>query len=126
MLGPIAALFDMIEDADRSSFALRGESNLFRCYEQEGQAHRLMSLLSQKELMLSLCTRLTDPIGVLFGTDTDISELKSATIVLARVGDGKREFGRIGVIGPTRMDYKRVITVLRTMAQTMSDLLSGE
>lgn len=123
MLGPIAALFDMIEDADRSTFALRGESNLFRCYKQEGQAHRLMSLLSQKELMLSLCTRLTEPIGVLFGTDTDISELKSATIVLARFGDGKRELGRIGVIGPTRMSYERVIPSLEYFAEKLSKVI---
>lgn len=123
MIGPIALLFDMIEESNHSSFTLRGESNLFRCYKHDGEAQRLMELLSQKELMLSLCSGVEAPVGVLFGNDTDINELKSATIVLARYGTGSRDIGRIGVIGPTRMSYQRVIPSLEYFANKLSKVI---
>lgn len=119
-----AALFELIEDAKQSHFNLRGESNLFRCYSQGGEAHRLFELLSQKELMLSLIQGVPEPVGVLFGKDTDITDLKPATIVLAKYSTGGHELGQIGVIGPMRMSYERVIPSLEYFAKKMSKVIS--
>ena len=124
LLSLIAGIFDMIDEVKRSSLSVKGESNLFRCYSRDGEVQRVMELISQKDVMLSLLDRVNAPIGVLFGGDTDISELHPATIIIAGYGRGGHEFGKIGVIGPTRMSYDRVIPSLEYFADKMSKVIS--
>ncbi len=123
VLSFIAPLFELIEDAKSSKIMLRGESKLFRCISHDGEVLRLMELLSQKELMLSLLSSVDSPVGVLFGNDTDINELKPATIVLAKYGTEGHTLGQIGVIGPTRMSYDRLIPSLEYFAEKMSEVI---
>ncbi len=117
-------IFDMLSEIKRSVFAIRGESNLFRCYSRDGEVQRAMELLSQKDVMLSLLSQVTSPVGVLFGDDTKISELQPATIVIANYSHNGHELGKIGVIGPTRMSYDRVIPSLEYFASKMSKVIS--
>ncbi len=124
LMSLIGDIFDMINEIKRSSFALRGESNLFRCYSRDGDVQRAMELLSQKDVMLSLLSQVTSPVGVLFGDDTEISELQPATLVIAKYSHGGHELGKIGVIGPTRMSYDRVIPSLEYFASKMSKVIS--
>ncbi|MBQ8550481.1 MAG: heat-inducible transcription repressor HrcA [Clostridia bacterium] len=119
-----ADVFGMISDIKHSSLTLRGESNLFRCYSRDGEVQRAMELLSQKDVMLSLFNKVTSPVGVLFGDDTEISELQPATLVIARYGHDGHELGKIGVIGPTRMSYDRVIPSLEYFASKMSKVIT--
>ena len=120
----IAPLFELIEDSKSSKIILRGESKLFRCCNHDGEVFRLFELLSQKELMLSLFSSVESPIGVLFGNDTDINELKPTTIVLAKYGTAEHTLGQIGIIGPTRMSYERLIPSLEYFAKKMSEVIS--
>jgi transcriptional regulator of heat shock response len=91
---------------------------------RDGEVQRAMELLSQKDVMLSLFNKVTSPVGVLFGDDTEISELQPATLVIARYGHGGHELGKIGVIGPTRMSYDRVIPSLEYFASKMSKVIT--
>lgn len=120
-----AAAFELIEDAKLSSLSIRGESNLFRCYNRDGEVQRIMELLAQKDVMLSLLSRVDTPVGVLFGNDTEINELQPTTLVVAKYNRGGHELGRIGIIGPTRMSYDRVIPSLEYFADKMSRVLSN-
>lgn len=120
----VAPLFELIEDAKSSKIMLRGESKLFRCCNHDGEVFRLFETLSQKELMLSLLSSVDSPVGVLFGNDTDINELKPTTIVLAKYGSGGHTLGQIGIIGPTRMSYDRLIPSLEYFAEKMSEVIS--
>ncbi len=124
LMSLLGDIFDMINEIKRSSLTLRGESNLFRCYSRDGDVQRAMELLSQKEVMLSLLSQVTTPLGVLFGNDTEISELQPATLVVAKYSHGGHELGKIGVIGPTRMSYDRVIPSLEYFASKMSKVLT--
>ncbi len=117
-------IFEMISEIRCSNLTLRGESNLFRCYSRDGEVQRAMELLSQKDTMLSLLSKIDDPVGVIFGGDTEISELQPATLIVARYSHGGRELGKIGVIGPTRMSYDRVIPSLEYFASKMSKVIS--
>ncbi len=124
LLPLVAGIFDMIDEAKRSSLSVRGESNLFRCYSRDGEVQRVMELISQKDIMLSLLNRVSTPVGVLFGGDTDIVELQPATIIIAGYGRDGHEFGKIGIIGPTRMSYDRVIPSLEYFADKMSKVIN--
>lgn len=52
-------------------------------------------------------------------------ELKDCSVITASYRVGNHTSGTLGIIGPTRMNYSRVISVLDYMGKAISDLLSG-
>ena len=64
-------------------------------------------------------------VTIRIGTENGEPEMSDCSIVTAqyRVGDGAT--GTLGIIGPTRMNYNRVIPVLEFMGHAVSELLSS-
>ena len=60
---------------------------------------------------------------VLVGPENVAQELKDTSVVMTKfdIGDGLQ--GMIGVVGPTRMDYSQVISVLNGMVQNIEGVL---
>ena len=53
-----------------------------------------------------------------------VPELNDCSIVSASYRVGDHSNGTLGIIGPTRMNYNRVISVLDFMGRALSDVLS--
>ena len=65
-----------------------------------------------------------DAIKVLIGDETGLEEMRDTSIVLANYNAGGLFSGKIGVIGPTRMDYARIVSSLETINAQLSNILS--
>ncbi len=86
-----------------------------------------MSTLEQKELLKGLFeaeNARTDPgteIQVYIGDETPVQTMKDCSIVTANyvLGEGLR--GTIGIVGPKRMDYEKVVTTLRTLVAQLNE-----
>ena len=61
-------------------------------------------------------------IQVYIGSETPVQAMKDCSVVTAtyELGDGMK--GTVGIIGPKRMDYDKVITTLKTMRHALDDL----
>lgn len=105
-----------------------GATNIFKYPElSDGQnASRLLSTLEQKELLKDLFTE--DPenkhrneIQVYIGDETPVPSMKDCSVVTANyvLSDGLR--GSIGVVGPKRMDYDKVVTTLKSLITQLED-----
>ena len=55
----------------------------------------------------------------------DVPEMNDCSIVTARYRVGDQASGTLGIIGPTRMNYNRVIPVLEFMSRAVSEILSN-
>lgn len=84
----------------------------------------LVGLLEDGLSMLRVLSELmrSRDVEVRIGGENLSAALGHASFVAARYGDGDAG-GVIGVIGPTRMDYRRAIAAVRTVADTVSDVL---
>lgn len=76
-----------------------------------------------KVLSLSENTE-ADAIKVLIGDETGLDEMRDTSVVLANYNAGGLFSGKIGVIGPTRMDYARIVSSLETINAQLSTILS--
>ncbi|MDR1965563.1 MAG: heat-inducible transcriptional repressor HrcA [Synergistaceae bacterium] len=95
LTGSLARLFDVPDFQDIGRFRA-----LFSILEQEGELARLLSGYGQK-----------DGIGVIIGEENKVPELEDCSVVLSSsISDGTRT--TLGVIGPKRMNYEKVISVL--------------
>lgn len=63
--------------------------------------------------------------SVRIGPENNVPEMNDCSLVTATYRIGDDNVGTIGIIGPTRMNYGKVIAVLDYMGKSLSDMLSG-
>ncbi len=61
---------------------------------------------------------------IIIGDETGLEEMKDTSIVLMDYHAGDRMKGRIGVIGPTRMDYARIVSSLENISSRLETILN--
>lgn len=88
----------------------------------------MIKLLDQKERLLGILAESLengDEVVVKVGSDSGLA-VNDLAVVTARYRGPNRSYGRIGVIGPMRMDYARVVTTLVNISQSLSGLFMGK
>lgn len=104
-----------------------GATNIFKYPELSDtqRASQLISTLEQKELLKGLFDEAPSAsdseIQVYIGDETPVQTMKDCSVVTANyvLGDGLR--GTIGIIGPKRMDYEKVVSTLRTLVSQLNE-----
>jgi heat-inducible transcriptional repressor len=94
------------------------------------QKDRMLDILELMEARNWLDTLLRRQIGperveVVIGEENRDKTLKDLSLVLGRYGVPKKIGGTIGVIGPTRMDYRKAISTVNYMSGILSYLMAG-
>jgi len=85
-------------------------------------AARLLELLErQRELASIVHELLQGDLTVRIGAENPV-ELRDCALVLAPYGEGEGA-GTVGVLGPTRMDYHRSMTAVRSVSERLGDAL---
>lgn len=111
-----------------------GATNIFKYPELSDteNASKLISILEQKELLKGLFDESQAPsasdsqIQVYIGDETPVKTMKDCSVVTANyvLGDGLR--GTIGIIGPKRMDYEKVVGTLRTLVTQLNETFNKQ
>lgn len=88
---------------------------------------KLFATLAQKDRLLHLLRRSIEgkEIRIFIGAESELSEAASLSVVVAPYAQGDRVLGTLAVIGPTRMNYGRIIPLVEYTAQAVSRLLQS-
>ena len=116
-------------DTAKTKLALGGTSNIlnFPEYSDVEKAKGFLSVLETKDKLIHLLENQGEmAFTVRIGPETGIPELKDCSLVTATYHLSDNTHGTIGVIGPTRMQYGRVLSILNAMGQQLSDLLEQD
>ena len=112
---------------DASDVIVGGSANLLEYpeYSDVNKARSFLSVLESKDTLRRLLGRESSmEISIRIGPENQLPELNDCSIVTASYRVGDHSTGTLGIIGPTRMNYNRVISVLAFMARALSDVLS--
>ena len=112
-----------------------GATNIFKYPElSEGEkASRLLGTFEQKDLLKDLIAEVNDKedengtgIQVYIGDEMPLQSMKDCSIVTANyeLGEGLR--GTIGIIGPKRMDYEKVVRTLKNLMTQLDETFKNE
>jgi heat-inducible transcriptional repressor len=112
---------DMLVAGQTRLIGVQDLSNLDRLRE-------LFEAFSRKREILSVLERTLRAQGVriFIGEETGMAPLDGVSLVTASYGAGGRTLGVLGVIGPTRMAYERVIPVVQAAASVLSEALGQD
>ncbi len=105
-----------------------GQTNLMACADlaDVGRLRDLFETFQHKNELLQLlevCAR-APGVRLFIGEESGFTALDGCSVVTASYGVDGRVLGAVGVIGPTRMAYERVIPVVQATAGLLSDALN--
>ena len=115
------------QGGDASDVVVGGSTNLLEYpeYSDVNKARNFLSVLESKDTLRKLLGRDGGmEISIRIGPENQVPELNDCSIVTASYRVGDHSTGTLGIIGPTRMNYNRVISVLDFMGRALSDVLS--
>lgn len=110
---------------------VRGQSNLLESVEALQDLERIRLLfndLENKQGVLNLLelTREAEGVRIFIGSESNLASLSGSSLIAAPYFDASRTIiGAIGVIGPTRLNYARIIPMVDYTARIISRLLTG-
>jgi len=127
----LAEAMQVIEDkmsrTDYSDVIIGGGANMLSYpeYQDISKAQNFLSVLeSRDKLKKALATGNGMEVTIRIGPENTLPELSDCSILTATYQAGGQSKGTLGIIGPTRMNYSRAISVLRYMGMALSELLS--
>ena len=68
----------------------------------------------------------SDDITISIGDENYKPQAKECSIISAEYSLGDRPVGKIGLIGPRRIDYSRVITILAQVVKELNNILNNQ
>ncbi|MFC7292377.1 heat-inducible transcriptional repressor HrcA [Hirschia litorea] len=120
------------EDPDRGrSLIIRGRANLLgddQLAEDINKVRDLFSYLDKTESLIKVLDEARDAEGVrlFIGAENKLFSLSGSSVIVAPYMNSDRKVvGALGVIGPTRLNYARVIPMVDYTAQVVGRLLNG-
>ncbi|MGI6664301.1 MAG: heat-inducible transcriptional repressor HrcA [Christensenellaceae bacterium] len=121
------ALSNMQPKAEKE-IVLDGAQNIFNYpeYRDVEKARSFLSLLETKDALYQMLSQASSmEFTIRIGKENEIEELHDMSIVTAtyRLGDGQK--GSFGVIGPTRMNYARILSVLQFVGTSLNEIFLG-
>jgi heat-inducible transcriptional repressor len=127
-LQALDVVLECLGEADEDRVVTGGVSALLAHpeFSDPGVVRPLMGLLEDGLSMLKVLSDVmrSPDVAVRIGHENPAPALEHASFVAARYGAGDSG-GIVGVIGPTRMDYGRAMAAVRTVSDTLSDVLEA-
>tara|TARA_B100000676_G_scaffold39684_1_gene37549 strand:- start:239 stop:1282 length:1044 start_codon:yes stop_codon:yes gene_type:complete len=115
---------------DQARLIVKGQANLLDDVHAIADLERIRDLfdkLDEGQHMMGLLnlTQNADGVSIFIGADNDLFQLSGCSTIVAPVSDQDGRFiGALGVIGPTRMNYARIIPMVDYTAKVVGRLLS--
>lgn len=115
---------------DRQNLIVRGQSNLLKDVTAQDDLERIRQLfddLEQKRDLVQLLglSENADGVRIFIGSENKLFSLSGSSLIVAPFHDDKRKIvGVLGVIGPTRINYARIIPMVDYTAKLVSRLLT--
>lgn len=129
LLGEVlSAVVEIIQSIDNVQVFLSGTKNLlgFPEFSDVEKAKGIFQTLEEKEMLITLLGNSTDEdVQIIIGNENDMEQMKDCSVIKTNYKLGDQVYGSIGIIGPTRMDYSQVVSVLRGLVKNIDVVLKA-
>ena len=118
------------DPADRPVLIVRGQANLLQDNSALADLDRVRRLLDELEGKQEIARLLdnardAEAAKIFIGAENKLFSLSGSSVIAAPYKDGDGQVvGVVGVIGPTRLNYARIVPMVDFTAQTLSRLLT--
>ena len=124
VIKPIVEQINRVVQESNHDIYLEGANRVFDFPEFKtiDIAKNFLNILDQKEVVLDLLNNgFAKDINVYIGDENEYEDLKDFSIVTFKHTIENKDLGTIGIIGPTRMDYSKVISVMKYISKKLNE-----
>lgn len=125
----IDAVAEVIRAEEEVEIYTSGATNIFRYPEltENGKASELISAFEEKKELTDLVNETMANseergIQIYIGQEAPVQTMRDCSVVTATYELGEGLQGTIGIIGPKRMDYEKVVNTLKTLTEQLDDI----
>ena len=122
--GLLSAIYELCREINDGQYYQSGITQLLEYDEMRQEAKELLSLLSRRKDVVDLVWGDKYGLQITIGKENNNQELTGSAVIVSRYNIGKDNLGAIGLIGPVRLDYARLVPRLEYFTQTLSKLLT--
>jgi heat-inducible transcriptional repressor len=120
----------IVEEQISDDLFIEGSSYIFDYPEftDLDKMKKIFQMFEKKHSLLRLLDKVakTDGIKIFIGSENQIYDMKDCALVASPYGRGGHVLGSIGIIGPTRMNYGKVIPIVDYAAHLVSKIIEDE
>jgi heat-inducible transcriptional repressor len=122
----IPVLYESLSSSESPEIYMEGATNIFNYpeYKDIEKAREFLSLLDNKNKVSGLLNNSSD-ISIKIGAENFTEGAEDCSVISAVYNVKNRPVGEIGVIGPTRMPYSKVISVLANVVRELNFILTN-
>ncbi len=112
-----------LEDMLNVNLYMEGLTNIFDIpeYSDVSKARHFIEMLSKKEEMTRKLIEREEGITISIGEENSEDELQDCSLITASYSIDGRLVGKIGVIGPTRMKYEEVTSIIEYLTDNLNN-----
>jgi heat-inducible transcriptional repressor len=117
---------EFINEVDNIKFHTSGIKNIldFPEFNSVEKARAIFQTFEEKDVLLNLLNEVSsEKIKIAIGSENKLDNMKECSIIKATYKLDKKNFGSIAIIGPTRMDYVQVTSILNGILRDVNTLL---
>lgn len=123
------AIMQAVSEEDDIEIYTSGTTNILKYPElsDKEKASDLLYTLEEKKMLTEFIQDKIDDeenrgIQVYIGDETPVESMKDCSVVTATYEIEEGVYGKVGIIGPKRMDYEKVVTTLQTLMSQLDDI----
>ena len=124
----VACLLDAVStDRGEERVAVGGTSNLARFGDEfDRSVQPVLEALEEHVVLLRLLGEATSPstVTVQIGHEVPYQQLSATSVVATGYGPGDESLAKLGIVGPTRMDYPGSMAAVRAVARYVGQILA--
>lgn len=89
------------------------------------QMRRIFAAFEEKSRIIGLLDKslAAGGVNILIGSESEVRDMESVSLITSAYTSGDEILGTLGVIGPTRMDYSRIIPLVDYTAKLVSEMI---
>jgi heat-inducible transcriptional repressor len=134
-LGLLRAAKGLIGQAftsEESEIYLEGSANILASVKEElydyAGVDSVFRAIEEKRIILDIVRRLvkSEGVKVLIGRENLYPELKDFSVVSSTYKSGNKVVGALGIIGPKRMEYPKMVALVDFVARAVNNILNSE
>ena len=125
----IKCIYDTVNEIDRGDVKVEQVNRLldFPEYSDLSQLQGLIGMLEKKEDILDIISNSeNDTTNILIGKENSVDIMSNSTLIFKTITANDKVVGAIGVIGPCRMEYSKVITTLDLLAESIRGMFDDK
>ncbi|MBQ9807562.1 MAG: heat-inducible transcription repressor HrcA [Ruminococcus sp.] len=119
----VKGISELSEDLRQQELTLKGGEKLLSCDDLDKM--EVVKFIENKNGLSDLLEGAFSGIQVKFGSENDSFAIGNSSLIVSKYRKGGKEAGSLGVIGPMRVDYKKIIPYVDYLTQKISYLMSG-